>query len=160
MPVVEVTPDPKTGSVDFKFIATRWDAVKAIVELIKGTIPVNQRSYNPDTKTWSVMDTSYPLCEKLFQTAGFRIEMRRPVSADGFFYEEAQAKGFGEKPSKSELENSLIRLLGINKSTLADDRELKKAYRRKALELHPDRNNGDGSKMSELNSIYNDYVSN
>ena len=33
----------------------------------------------------------------------------------------------------------------------------KKSYRMKALALHPDRNGGDGAKMSELNMYWQVY---
>lgn len=36
----------------------------------------------------------------------------------------------------------------------AEVKELKPYYRKAALALHPDRNNGDGSKMSQLNMIW------
>lgn len=39
-----------------------------------------------------------------------------------------------------------------------DDLKLKKLYRSAALRLHPDRNNGDGSKMSELNMLWNIFM--
>lgn len=40
-----------------------------------------------------------------------------------------------------------------------DARTLKKAYFRAAMKYHPDRNNGDGSKMSELNMLWGIYNS-
>lgn len=42
--------------------------------------------------------------------------------------------------------------------TSKDSKLAKKFYLRAALALHPDRNNGDGSKMSELNMLWQEYV--
>lgn len=36
--------------------------------------------------------------------------------------------------------------------------ELKRIYRRKAMELHPDKNNGNGTAMAELNYLYQLYI--
>lgn len=43
-------------------------------------------------------------------------------------------------------------VLGIGKSASAD--EIKKAFRRKAVELHPDKQGGDEAKFKELNEAY------
>ncbi len=43
-------------------------------------------------------------------------------------------------------------ILGIAKSASAD--EIKKAFRRKAVELHPDKQNGDEEKFKEVNEAY------
>jgi len=40
----------------------------------------------------------------------------------------------------------------------SDNSKLKRIYRQAALRLHPDRNNGDGSKMSELNMLWNIFM--
>lgn len=43
-------------------------------------------------------------------------------------------------------------VLGVGKSASAD--EIKKAFRRKAVELHPDKQGGDEAKFKELNEAY------
>lgn len=43
-------------------------------------------------------------------------------------------------------------ILGVSKSASAD--EIKKAFRRKAVELHPDKQGGDEEKFKELNEAY------
>jgi hypothetical protein len=81
---------------------------------------------------------------------------------EDFFYS-APAQGSGY--SRDEVISKLATLIGIDESHmeyLNQEKELKSHYRKAALRLHPDRNNGDGSKMSELNmlwSIFNQGVS-
>jgi hypothetical protein len=57
------------------------------------------------------------------------------------------------------LYSALSSLLGIELSLFKslNPADLKKAYRSAALRLHPDRNNGDGSRMSELNALWSIY---
>jgi len=43
-------------------------------------------------------------------------------------------------------------LLGIEKTASQD--EIKKAFRKKAMEYHPDKNNGDDTKFKEINEAY------
>jgi molecular chaperone DnaJ len=42
--------------------------------------------------------------------------------------------------------------LGVSKDASAD--EIKKAFRRKAVELHPDKQGGDEAKFKEINEAY------
>lgn len=44
----------------------------------------------------------------------------------------------------------------IPKGSWDNLKDMKLVYRRAALTLHPDRNNGDGSRMSELNAIWSE----
>lgn len=47
-------------------------------------------------------------------------------------------------------------ILGVEKNATAD--EIKKAYRKKAMEHHPDRHNGDKSKEAEFKKINEAYA--
>lgn len=58
----------------------------------------------------------------------------------------------------------LLSLLGLNSwgqfdSLLSDKASAKKIYRAAAIKYHPDKNNGDGSKMSKLNELWGVYGS-
>ena len=142
--------------ISFQYARSEWSIIESIITLIKGSIPVAQRVYDPKTKTWTIAGVAYPVVKAIFSHIKMDIDEIRPVSADGFFYEDVvNAKG---PVTKDTLAVQVKKLLGVDDSVLADDALLKKAYRKKALELHPDRNNGDGSKMSALNEVYNAYT--
>ncbi|KAK5126432.1 hypothetical protein LTR85_010668 [Meristemomyces frigidus] len=58
-----------------------------------------------------------------------------------------QSSGKGDAPAQG-VKTSYYELLGLTRQ--ATDEEIKKAYRRKALELHPDRNHGDEENATKL----------
>ena len=68
------------------------------------------------------------------------------LNAEDFFYQKEPAQLGDSSMSKAQLEQKLTVFLG----SVID----KKSYRHAALRLHPDMNNGDGSKMSELNMLW------
>lgn len=159
MPRVVVIHDAETASYDLKFDikgSGAWTAVEGVIAIIKATIPVSDRAYDPGTKQWSIGEKYWPALKQLLEHSTFIVEESKKLSQENFYYEAPTPAA----PSRDSLGMALIKLLGIDSSLLGDDALLKKAYRKKALELHPDRNNGDGSRMSELNSIWTQYTNN
>lgn len=148
--------DVKLDAYDIKFEKAgkyEWARIEGVIQVIKSTIPVSDRTYNPDNKTWTVTARYFSPLEELLKNLNFNISYIKDIR-ENFFYESTP---ISTAPTKESLKEQLKRILAIEDSVFTDNDALKKAYRRKALQLHPDRNNGDGSQMSELNSIWSSY---
>lgn len=157
---VNITHDNKLKAYTIRFTYNKWswNQVSAVIELLKVYIPASDRIYDPASKEWTVTERYWILAEKLFKEAQFPMNVEEIVNPEDYFYNQGIASS--APVSKEQLANKLLDILGISAEELADFNRAKKAYRRKALELHPDRNSGDGSKMSELNSIWSSYNAN
>ncbi|MDR3392473.1 MAG: hypothetical protein P4L77_12150 [Sulfuriferula sp.] len=77
---------------------------------------------------------------------------RTPEKPQDFFYNYGKPIATPTM-TKETIKSKLLTLLEVSDSSQID----KKSYRRAALRLHPDRNNGDGSRMSELNMLWGLY---
>jgi len=90
------------------------------------------------------------------KAAGF---IHRPdtsrIDPSDFFYQQA-APASAKILTRSEIAAKLAPMLQLTAPTIeaADLSILKKEYRRAALRLHPDRNNGDATQMTELNWLW------
>lgn len=140
-------------------------------------IHISQRSYDPDTKIWSFLGriggTVYKvLHDSPLASVGLkfqRIESLRDQVLAGyvhaptaqfafdpqdFFY--TPAPPVSTAPSKSEAARLLAPILGIPESSIGslEFKELKKYYRAAAMLAHPDRNGGDGARMTNLNYLW------
>ena len=71
-------------------------------------------------------------------------------SAEEFFYNHGIPAAGGQTMTKEQITVKLTALLEVSDAGAID----KRAYRQAAMRLHPDRNNGDGSRMSELNMLW------
>ncbi len=158
------------GRLGIIFANSTENMLFEICKLALKHAPIAQRSYDPAINVWSYFDewgqftlmrlvsvtdsiaqkvTLIEVQDLAVQAVNKRIDLPgKRVRPEDFFY------NYG-KPvvqavmTKETLEQKLKSLMG---ETLD-----KSSYRRAALKYHPDRNNGDGSKMSELNSLWNMY---
>jgi hypothetical protein len=76
---------------------------------------------------------------------------------EDFFYK--HSTGGANEPTGEVLWKALSKILELEYEVFIKGSPdlLKKQYRVRALALHPDRNNGDGSRMSELNYLWRLY---
>lgn len=157
---VKVKHDKTLGAYlfTFKFHKTDYNRITAMAELIRTFVPSSSRDYDAVTCEWTVLDNYWPPIKELLDRGSFHIVEEQVISPEDFFYNQGVASSV--PISKESLANQLLAMLGITAEELADSNRAKKAYRRKAMELHPDRNSGDGSRMSELNSIWSAYNAN
>lgn len=145
--------------------------LKSFVDLLKSQVPASNRVYDPQTKMWTIEKSIFDNhLLKLMDMLKIKYVKGKPytytnpyaansasaqmpkIDPNNFFYNTTPAPAVQTRESITE---SLAKILGVPPSALAQPiDQVKKLYRRKALELHPDRNNGDGSKMSELNSLW------
>lgn len=157
MAKVIVTHDKTIGAYEIEFRSERRDDwknfIEGVIALIK-TKPVSDREYNPTTKKWTILERHWAGLELVMQAMNFKFERHEKVHPKNWHYEQEPAS---KKVPKETLAQQLIDILGCTLEDMKDSDKIKKLYRRKALELHPDRNAGDGSKMSELNSIWSAY---
>lgn len=158
-----------------------------ISSLLK-SVSLSGRTYDAETKIWSFFEDAGSHVIKAISTAinsklvtdthleeHFNLEYAVKTSTlhitkkpkkqeikfkeEEFFYS-SPSLGSG-LPTGDELYSQLASLLqiGVEQFRSATPAELKRSYRTAALRLHPDRNGGDSTKMSELNMLWAHYNS-
>lgn len=154
----KVKHDKDLGAVIITFVFEKWQwkNIEALAGLMKLTIPASARDYNATTHEWTILEPFWIPLKTLLEQAKFKITEEKLVKEEDFFYNQGVPSDSHEM-SKEELANQLLALLDISAEELADFNKAKRAFRRKAMEWHPDRNQGDGSRMSELNSVWSAY---
>ena len=80
-------------------------------------------------------------------------------NVEDFFYTPQAAAPTLTKESVSVRLATIFNLTEFEFVKITDETQLKRLYRQAALRLHPDRNGGEASQMSELNMLWNVYNS-
>lgn len=150
--------------------------MKLLTGLFK-TPPLEQRMYDQDLKTWTyigdagkhLLEVVQESFEKLkvdvtfFETEDLADQIRagkftaaKEIDPKNFFYNRATLNATPAL-TKELATAKLAAIFHVSEFELSDKMAVKRLYRAKAMEFHPDRNQGDGSKMSELNMYWQVY---
>jgi hypothetical protein len=126
-----------------------------LVDTLKALIPSGDRSYDPSTKMWYVKEAYGEALRSLF-VSGFGIHAVSFTSKT--VAEQAQQStqqrtasqhGAMLNTSAGTTEDAMIAFFSLLSYDAA-----KAAYRRAAMDVHPDKQQGDGTKMSKLNDLW------
>lgn len=141
----------KSGAYAIKFNDTRhWDKMQICIQYIKN-FPYGERDYDPDNKTWFLVEKHISGLKQMLEL------MPESFTVD-----------WQEKPSNTPTAtfvpmevylNRFKDLAGEDISKLTYD-QAKKIYRRACMLNHPDRNGGDGTKMSSINEAWSNIEQN
>jgi hypothetical protein len=124
-----------------------------LVEGLKFVVPVNERSFDPQTKFWYVKEAYGEMIrevsEKAFGKGSVSFTSRQVA-------EQSQQRTWqsGSRTGVLNVASSPIEDCILSFFRLLSYDSAKAAYRKAAMELHPDRANGDASKMSRLNEFW------
>lgn len=178
--LTEIRLSSRKERFEINFNINKEKAIFDICKVVLKQAPVSNRNYMPDLFIWQYLGdawgqitlknleaTTVPLgganLIEVDDLAGYcrmgkydpTARAKRPKAED-FFYEHTAAKTVIPKES---IVPKLAKILEISEQDLASSEQsnLKKLYRRAALRLHPDRNNGNGAMMSELNMLWGIY---
>jgi hypothetical protein len=152
---VHFTYDPASGGYALKMTGMKnkldWEQLKLFTGAVKGCIASSDRDYDPNQKTWYIDPKHFKTVKILIESAFDKSNI--------FIIEapEASEQGYTQTFHSSEADlTKLGELVKENPQTLKliSYNEAKKLYRRFAMTYHPDRNGGDGSRMSELNEVW------
>ena len=149
------------------FSKSHWaDNVIPAINILKALIPATSREWDSNTKKWSLDIQYWGALQNVYKELNW--QFREVVAgsnesgipnvhvpedyAQNFHYKQ---EVIAQKESTESIAKQLSVFLGVEITT-QDLNDLKKLYRKRALELHPDRG-GDASKMSELNRLWTLY---
>ncbi len=136
----------KSSAYAIKFNDTyHWDQMQIFIQYLKN-IPYGERDYDPDNKIWYITEQHLPNFRNMMEMIPehFKIDFQGKPENQAFTGKFVSVDTYLDK--FKELTTTDLR---GQEYTLA-----KKIYRRAALSNHPDRNNGDGSKMAEINECW------
>jgi hypothetical protein len=121
---------------------------QAFVDFLKIQIPASDRAFDPTSRIWTFN-------EKYLDPVRFMSEKVWTQSGDVHVVDKQHAEAASRSNStlargpEASLNDSIIEFFRLIPYEAA-----KAAYRKAAIELHPDRNQNDGERMSKLNSAW------
>ena len=115
-----------------------------LVDAIKQQIPVSDRSYDPASKIWTFVERQLTPLQGLLKLIGLQtvVITRQQAEATASASAGNGANARSVKPLDTVIVE-FVKLLPLD--------ACKAAYRRAAIDLHPDKQGGSADKMSQLN---------
>lgn len=156
------------------FTKTEKSFFTIVAETLK-TEPIASRSYDSKSHTWTFLGSAGPSVIKKLKAIILTTNLIALKEIENFIEIENDQSSFIPRIAKETVEDffynapaalpresaaeKLQKLLCIDAEALkrTDKQSLRKLYLKTALKLHPDRNNGDGSMMSELNAAWQEF---
>jgi hypothetical protein len=120
---------------------------KDLVDALKSQIPVSDRAYDPITKVWTLVERQLAPVQALLKMLNLQavVITRQQAEQAQQASSSAGASARKDKPLDTVI-IEFVRLLPLDAA--------KAAYRRAAMELHPDRQGGSADKMQALNTAW------
>ena len=137
-----------TGLYAIKFHDTNhWDEMQAVITVIKTSPHGVDRDYDPETKTWFITEDYFePIKTTLEQFTGiFNLDVLKKPENTGL--------GSVKIPDLAKMKAIFNALANCDVNSL-EYGSAKKYFFKAAMRLHPDKNDGDGSRFYELNEAW------
>lgn len=141
-----------------KFDYQGWNkSHKDFLFVLKGLIPSSDREYNPVTKIWFISAHSntgmdyYKLLEPLLDATFYPVFKFSKADTEQYKYGQVGGIKISVNDEINKFNKLMIELTLPQLNDKTEQSEATKIYRKAALLLHPDRNQGNGEKMSILN---------
>ncbi len=125
-----------------------------LVDALKTLIPSGDRNFDPQTKFWYLKE-AYGEAIRSIATSAFGIHAVSFTSkqvaeqAASQTYQRTTSAGTSLNPSSGTTEDAVVAFFSLLTYDAA-----KAAYRKAALDTHPDKQSGNGTKMSRLNDLW------
>ena len=116
---------------------------KDLVEGVKSTIPISDRSFDPQTKIWTFVERQLDPLLKFFKLMNIQATV----------ITKAQAEAASQSTPSGPKKNAAIAEIALEFMRVAGPEAMLRAYRAAAMTLHPDRG-GSMDKMSALNAAW------